>query len=59
MPEPTRFPDGFFERQDEADDARFRFEEGACLEAPEDDVRLNVTSLLLESARASDERARS
>lgn len=48
-----------FHRMCEADDARFRFEEGACLEAPEDDVRLNVTSLLLESARASDERARS
>ena len=46
-----------FHRLFHARGALFQFDEGVSLISPED-VRLNVTSLLLESARSSDERAR-
>ena len=46
-----------FHRMFAAKDAAFQFDEGRQMMAPED-IRLNVTSLLLESARSSDEGAR-
>lgn len=46
-----------FHRMWSAEDVRYRFDEGAQLEVGAD-VRLDVTALLLESARTSDENAR-
>jgi hypothetical protein len=46
-----------FHRLFHARGALFQFDEGVSVISP-DDVRLNVTSLLLESARSSDEHAR-
>ena len=43
-----------FHRVFDADDSVFQFDEGAALRVPAE-IRLNVTSLLLESARSSDE----
>ena len=43
-----------FHRVFAAEDAVFQFDEGVSLRTPAD-VRLNVTTLLLESARSSDE----
>jgi len=45
-----------FHRMYGAEDAVFQFDEGVQILEPRD-IRLNVTSLLLESARTSDERA--
>ena len=43
-----------FHRVFQAEDAVYQFDEGVALRVPED-IRLNVTTLLLESARTSDE----
>lgn len=43
-----------FHRVFNADDSVFQFDEGAALRVPAE-IRLNVTTLLLESARSSDE----
>ena len=47
-----------FHRVFNADDSVFQFDEGAALRVPAE-IRLNVTTLLLESARSSDEGLRS
>jgi len=46
-----------FHRMYVSDDSVFQFDEGLEIVQPED-IRLNVTSLLLESARSTDEQAR-